>query len=181
MIKHTELVFGIPTVRSKKEEKYPNDAVLTMLAVGEKGTAKKIDINTFAVEQLEFLLDGNDKANFAFTMVDNEQKVFFANTSTMENPTNINVTKQATFSNKKMYEYLAKVFELDTSIDNELILNQVEGNVAEVRVLKTDTTPVENDPVVEVLQEVPLETEPNRTPTSVTSDEGNQTTDAITE
>ena len=132
MIKHEELVYGIPTLRSKKEEKYPTTAILTMLAEGEKGTAKKLDINTYAVEQLEFKLDGKDTANFAFNMEDGKKVVYFANTSNIENPTNINVTKQATFSNKKMYEYLAKVFELDTTQVNELVISEIEGNVGRV-------------------------------------------------
>ena len=155
MIKHNELVFGIPTQRSKKEEKYPNEAVLTMLAEGEKGTAKKIDINTYAVEQLEFKLDGNDKANFAFTMEGEEKAVYFANTSNIENPSNINVTKQATFSNKRMYEYLAKVFELDTTKDNEFLLSNIEAQTAKVTVLRE----VSNEEIDEEMAQAPTNVE----------------------
>ena len=139
------LVFGIPTQRSKKEEKYPETAVLTMYAEGEKGTAKKVDINTFAAEALEFKLDGNDTCNFAFIMEGDTRVVYFANTSAIDNPTNINVTKQATFSNKKMYEYLAKVFELDTTKDNEFLLSCEDGNVARVSVIAET---VEETPII---------------------------------
>ena len=132
MIKPSEMVFGIPTLQSKKREKYPDTAVLTILAAGDKGTARKIDINTFGVDALELKLDGNDYVNFAFNMENGEKVVYFANTTHIENPSNIRVTKQATFANKKMYDYLAKVFDLDVTKDVELFLTDISAGVGKV-------------------------------------------------
>jgi hypothetical protein len=135
MIKHSELVFGIPTMRSKQEEKYPDLAVITMLADAGKGTSKKLDLNTNLVETLELKLDGNDMVNFAFTMEEGERAIYFAVTTHIDNPGNLRVTKQATVSNKRMYEYLAKVFELDTTVDNELLISDISAGVGRVSVI----------------------------------------------
>jgi hypothetical protein len=135
MIKHSELVFGIPTMRSKQEEKYPDLAVITMLADAGKGTSKKLDLNTNLVETLELKLDGNDMVNFAFTMEEEQRAIYFAVTTHIDNPGNLRVTKQATVSNKRMYEYLAKVFELDTTVDNELLISDISAGVGRVVVV----------------------------------------------
>jgi len=152
MIKHNELVFGIPTQRSKNEEKYPEQSVLTMLATGDKGTARKIDVNTCAVNLLGFNLDGKDAVNFAFNMEEGEKVVYFANTTLIENPSNVRLTKQATFSNKKMYDYLGKVFDLDTTKDNELLISDISDNIGKVTVL-LDTTTTEETATEEVVEE----------------------------
>ena len=181
MIKHSELVFGVPTVRSKQEEKYPDMGVITMLADAGKGTSKKLDLNTFLVDELELKLDGNDMVNFAFTMEEGEKVVYFANTTHIENPSNIRVTKQATLSNKKMYDYLAKVFDLDTTVDNELLISEISAGVGKVNVLVNDTNTSEsnlaasdlveefNSPDGELVQEAVV----------ITSDEDNHTNDVI--
>jgi len=144
MIKHSELVFGIPTQRSKSVEKHPKESVLTMLAAGDKGTARKIDVNTCAANLLGFKLDGKDTVNFAFNMEDGKKVVYFANTTLIENPSNVRLTKQATFSNKKMYDYLAKVFELDTAVENELLISDISDNIGKITVL---TNVVEDLPI----------------------------------
>lgn len=155
MIKHTDLVFGIPTQRSKNEEKHPNQAVLTVQALGEKGTARKIDINTRAAELLGLKLDGSDKVNFAFNMEDDKKVVYFANTTLVENPTNIKVTKQATFADKKMHSYLSKVFELDNTKDSELLISDISDSIGTVTVLETVVEEPAEEAVVAV--EVPVE------------------------
>lgn len=135
MIDHTNLIFGIPSITSKKQEKYPDMGVITLLADAGKGTSKKLDLNTYLVEALALKLDGEDSVNFAFVMDGNEKVVYFANTTNMENPTNMRVTKTGTVSNKKMYDYLAKVFELDTTKDNELLVSNIQGTAGKVSVL----------------------------------------------
>lgn len=150
MIKHSELVFGVPTQRSKNEEKYPEQSVLTMLATGDKGTARKIDVNTHAANLLGFKLEGKDTVNFAFNMEDGEKVVYFANTTLIENPSNVRLTKQATFSNKKMYDYLAKVFELDTAVDNELLISDISDNIGKVTVLNSTVEETTEERIEEV-------------------------------
>ncbi len=39
-----------------------------------------------------------------------------------------------------MYEYLAKVFELDTTVDNELLISDISAGVGKVSVIANDTT-----------------------------------------
>lgn len=116
--------FGIPNQRKTKEEKYPDTPVLTLDIEGDKGTSRKIFLNESACKLLNL---ADDKAQIAFSF---ENGIFIANAGQSQIPDEyaINVTKNAPrrVSDKKTYEYIAKVLDLDTSIENEFKLSTVE-------------------------------------------------------
>lgn len=118
-----ELKFGVPTqARAKKEEKYPNEAVVTMLEWKGKGTAKKFEFNKKAEELLGFTEDSAVAISFM------EGKIYLVKATGEEEET-YKLTKNSprSFSNSKVYEYFQKFKNLDVSKDNEFLLKTGEA------------------------------------------------------
>jgi hypothetical protein len=157
-----ELVFGLPTQRTVKEEKYPDQGVLKFHS--QAGNVKsKVEKNLFLINRLGLKLDGNDYVNFEFLT----NKIYFANTTDIENPTNIRVTKTGTFSNKKICDFILSKFDMDINKDNELLVTEIEDKVGTVELLLDsvyETPATSNDSVTQVLEDVSLigDSEPMR-------------------
>lgn len=120
-----ELKFGVPTQkRTKKEEKYPNLAVITMHAWGGKGTSKKFELNPKASIALGVEEDGDHAVAVSFA----EGNIYIVK-ATGEEDENYKLTKGTprSFSNSRVYDYFQKFLSLDNTKDNEFILEQVEG------------------------------------------------------
>lgn len=120
--------FGVPSKNKKKEEKYPNLAVFTLAIEGPKGTAKTMSFNTKACELLGL---AENKAAIAFSFENKIVNVMNAAQVGIPDEYAINVTKTEPrrISDKRTYEYIAEVLSLDTSIENEFLLdNKSEKN-----------------------------------------------------
>lgn len=115
-----ELKFGVPSQRARKTEKYPETAVVTMLAYKGKGTSKKFEFNKKAEEVLG-LTEG---ACIAVSY--NEGKVLFVN-ATGQDIESYKLTKNSpkTFSNAKVHDYTKTFLGVDDSVDNEFKLEDI--------------------------------------------------------
>lgn len=126
--------FGIPSKKSsrKANEKFPNDAVLTISAANTEEGSKKsrpMILNSKAEEVLGL----DKKAEVAFTFnVDedgNSTGVFILNADVTEVPDRhkLRVTKSSPrkINDKKTVNYLADILKLDNSVENNFYLNKV--------------------------------------------------------
>ena len=119
--------FGVPSQKRQKVEKYPNDAVMTIVGyTGQKGAGRKIEFNSTASEKLGFT---DDKAEVAFSF---DGGLFVANANQQGIPSEhaIKVTKNSPrkISDKRTYEYIIKTQGLDETLDNEYFLSQTIQN-----------------------------------------------------
>jgi len=103
--------FGIPKVEKPVNplDKIP---VLTMELVADKGFNRRFVLNSKALQVLE-VEPGIDSIAFAFDDVNN--KVYIAKLSSEDS---VLVAKNRAFSNKRYYEYVAKMKNLDSKYDN---------------------------------------------------------------
>ena len=109
--------FGIPKrVINKKEEMFPDTPVVTMLAWEGKGYNKKFGFNQSAIELLE-LIPGINSVNFAF-----DDETFTAYIGKDNGEGAKSVAKNSSMSDKKLYDYIAKHYELDERQDNYMEL-----------------------------------------------------------
>lgn len=117
--------FGVPNQRRVRVEKYPDKPVMTLLGYDDtkKGSGRKVEFNKKATELLG-LPENNATVAFSFT----DDGIFVANGSQSGIPDDygLRITKTVprSFSNKSHYEYIVKVFELDTDIDNEFSISE---------------------------------------------------------
>lgn len=150
--------FGIPKQgRSKKEEKYPETPVMTMDVEGKKGTARKIIFNNKACELMG--LDEKE-ATVAFSF---DGGIYVANgqQSLIPEDHEIKVTKNSPrrISDKNTYTYIAKVLDLDTSVENEF------------KLVSSPIVPSEDEPVVFKLELMGSDTLVNETKSEVEKDD----------
>lgn len=151
--------FGVPNLRLKKEEKYPDMGVLTMLPLEKKGGGRKIELNSKAIELLG--IDTQDENNrIAFSFSPGTTKIYIANRTGEKTKSDIKVTKQESVSDKRYYEYIKKLlgFEVEGQEAVELKLTNVVGNynnnpVYEVELLIEETGDI-NDTSTEVEEAV---------------------------
>ena len=114
--------FGIPNQRKKRVEKYPENAILTLAVDGGKGTSRAMFINTKG----ETLLGLSDTSNVAFSFAEDTNDVYILNAKQPGVPEEfgIRVTKALPrkVSDKRTYEYISKILELDNTIENHFEL-----------------------------------------------------------
>ena len=127
------IVWGLPTqTRTVKKEKFETP-VLTMHGVVEKGANRKFTFNSAAKELLG-LIPGDSLIVFGF----DGPQVFIMSTGVVEKDEegkivseipagNFVINKGLGFSDKKYYNYIASEHSLDTSVDNYLHLETIEG------------------------------------------------------
>lgn len=109
-----EIVWGIPAQRTRKTEKY-DFPVLTMSAIELKGSNRKFTFNKEAIETLGFV-GGESEVKIGFS----GNQVFIAN------GVGCRVAKNNSFSDKKIFEYLVKLWNLNTRVENEFLISKVE-------------------------------------------------------
>ena len=132
------ITFGIPKQRVAKEEKYPDTPVITTLRWEGKGHANKFVFNTKAVEKLN-ILPGTSRVNFAF---DEEEEVAYIGKHAGEGA--LSVGKNMSLSNKRFYDYILKMYKLESDEDNDFELT-TEIDLGDVKVYKM--TPLVNKEV----------------------------------
>jgi len=119
------IVFGVPTRNvNRKEEKYPDNPVLTLLPLEGKGFGRKFNFNKKALEELN-ITPGMSYVVFAF---DDAQRAYLGISDAPEDNNSVAVAKNMSFSNKKYYDYISKLFNLDNDIENDFELIHA-GNV----------------------------------------------------
>ena len=141
------LRFGVPKKEVVNKEMFPDNPVLTMEHVEDKGFNRRFTLNKKALEVLN-ITPGEDSVAFAFDGVN--EKVYIAKLNSEDS---VLVGKNKAFSNKRYYEYIAKFKQLDLNKDNYFELtNPVDilGMEAyEIVLITTNTT--ENEPVSPII------------------------------
>lgn len=138
--------FGLPKKEVVNKEKF-NVPVLTMEHVEDKGFNRRFVLNKKAIELLG-IEPGVSYVAFAF---DGENTSYLANTVEEDS---ILVGKNMAFSNKKHYEYIAKIYKLQSNVDNnfELIDPIQLGDVTIYRmklIQENEVTTEHNSPIVD--------------------------------
>lgn len=120
--------FGVPNQKKRKEEKYPDTPVVTIGIDGGKGTSRTMSFNKKAVE----LLSLKEDATVAFSF-DDGIRIMNASQSQVPDNYGIKVTKNTPrrISEKKTYDYISKILELDNSVENEFTLKTNVQNPGE--------------------------------------------------
>ena len=105
---------AVPTQRTRKQEKY-NFPAVTMVALDKPGVGRKFIFNKAAQELLG--ISGEDYISFGFS----PDKSIIA---VRKNDTiaGLKLTKTCTVSDKKTYEFIAKILNLDTTRENSFRL-----------------------------------------------------------
>lgn len=93
--------FGLPKIRERKIEKYPNVALLTFHPTGE-GLGRKMELSEAAIDILGLSSQAN-QVSFSFSGAD----IYIVNTSGVENSSGLKVGKTTnSFSDKKHYNFI---------------------------------------------------------------------------
>ena len=105
---------AVPTQRTRKQERY-NFPAVTMVALDKPGVGRKFVFNKAAQELLD--VSGEDYISFGFS----PDKSIIA---VRKNDTiaGLKLTKTCTISDKKTYEFIAKILNLDTTKENSFRL-----------------------------------------------------------
>lgn len=105
---------AVPTQRTRKQERY-NFPAVTMVALDKPGVGRKFVFNKAAQELLG--VSGEDYISFGFS----PDKSIIA---VRKNDTvaGLRLTKTCTISDKKTYEFIAKILNLDTTKENSFRL-----------------------------------------------------------
>ena len=115
-----EVNWGIPIKRvAKKVEKF-STPVVTLSALAKKGSGRKFSFN-IACQELLNLVGGETHLVIGY---DPEHNIFLQVDSKAEG---YKLTKSFSFSDKRTYEHIAKLKELNTEIENYLSVEAVDG------------------------------------------------------
>ncbi len=93
-----------------------------MNSLAKKGAGRKFQFNKAAVEALG-LEGGETYITFGFQ----GNNVLVMASSDEQSPASLKITKSHSISNKKTFEYIAKINALDTNVENYLHLSVVDG------------------------------------------------------
>jgi len=141
--------WGVPVQRTKKVEKF-STPVITLSALAKKGAARKISFNA-AAQELLGLVGGESVIAVGF---DPQQNIFVK----VGPDGNFKVTKACSVSDKRTYEYIAKIKELNTEVENYLTLDTVDGQdyfqVAGIISEETEDAITINEPTSEASHEI---------------------------
>lgn len=106
---------SVPAQRKRKTEKY-NFPVVTMSAIEKVGAGRKFSFNKAAQELLE--IEGEDRISFGFST---DRKIIAVRKAIGDN--GIQLTKTCTISDKKTYDFIVKLLNLDTSVENDFSID----------------------------------------------------------
>ena len=137
-----DVTWGVPKQRTAKKMEKFDTPVVTMSALVDKGAGRKFSFNK-AAQTLLGLVGGESHIKIGFGG-DN----IYVQSLTEEGDNTFSMTKQCTFSNKRIYEYIAKRSNLTTTEENYLHLTEVEGeSYVTVSNISSDSAPesVEED------------------------------------
>ena len=120
--------WGVPAQRATKMEKFMTP-VVTMSAFAGKGSGRKLSFNKAAVDSLGLVKPENGNESFVTFGRDTgtNEIVLAASLTENESMKFFKVNKSFSFSDKKTYEFIAYTLKLDTSVENYLHIEAVEG------------------------------------------------------
>lgn len=109
----------VPAQRKRKEEQFAFP-VVTLSAIAKLGAGRKFSINAAAQNELD--VKGGDRISFGFST---DKKLAAVRKATGDQ--GFALTQTCTISDKKTYEFMVKMFGLDTAIENHFEISLVNG------------------------------------------------------
>ena len=131
---------SVPAQRKRKAEKYSFPAV-TMSAIEKVGAGRKFSFNKAAQELLE--IEGEDRVSFGFST---DRKIIAVRKAIGDN--GIQLTKTCTISDKKTYDFIVKLLNLDTSVENDFSID-IHNNLPVLNILNHTVVTQEYEEVIE--------------------------------
>ena len=156
--------WGIAPQRTARKEKF-NFSAMTMVAIDDSksgkgsGSNRKMSFNKAAIAALG--LKGDESAvSFGFSAnVDGSPKIFLRAVAPSEDKSVYTLNKGNAFSNKRMFEHISKLMNLDSSVEHAFKISSADEGIFTLELVSNDTvavTPVET--VVEDTVEDTIET-----------------------
>lgn len=147
--------WGIPTLRKRKEEKYVTP-VVAMSSLSIKGAGRKFSFNRAAQKAMGM---DSEKEQSILVGFDAEGGVYFKVVDG-ESTNGYRLTQTGSFSNKKVYEFIAKNLELDTEVENEFAISSLPNGTFRMEDLDgAEVAPEEVDEVEGPTEEPTMEVE----------------------
>lgn len=103
---------GVPAQRTRKSEKY-DFAVVTMSAIDKPGAGRKFTFNKAAQSVLG--INGEDRVSFGFST---DRTIIAVRKAAGD--AGLKLTKTCTLSDKRTYDFIAKIFDLDITQETDL-------------------------------------------------------------
>jgi hypothetical protein len=132
----------VPAQRKRKEEQFAFP-VVTLSAIAKLGAGRKFSFNAAAQKELD--VTGGDRISFGFST---DKKLAAVRKATGDQ--GFALTQTCTISDKKTYEYMVKMFGLDTAIENHFEISLANGLYILSPVIAAVATVIEETPVFEI-------------------------------
>lgn len=109
----------VPAQRKRKQEQFAFP-VITLSAITKLGAGRKFSFNAAAQEHLG--ITGGERISFGFST---DKKLAAVRKATGDQ--GFPLTQACTISDKKTYEFMVKIFNLDTAVENHFEITEVNG------------------------------------------------------
>lgn len=124
---------GVPAQRTRKSEKY-NFAVVTMSAIDKPGAGRKFTFNKAAQDVLG--INGEDRVSFGFST---DRTIIAVRKAAGD--AGLKLTKTCTLSDKRTYDFIAKILNLDITQETDLEIVAANGLLTLNRFTATEAAP----------------------------------------
>jgi hypothetical protein len=121
---------GVPAQRTRKSEKY-NFAVVTMSAIDKPGAGRKFTFNKAAQDVLG--INGEDRVSFGFST---DRTIIAVRKAAGD--AGLKLTKTCTLSDKRTYDFIAKILDLDITQETDLEIVAANGLLTLNRLTATE-------------------------------------------
>ena len=143
----SNLEWGVPTQRKRKTEKF-NTPVITMARLEKSGAGRKFTFNKAAQEVFGIDAETEQSVMVGFEKGE-DKKGIFIKVVNGENDLGYKLTKSATFSNKKVFEFITDLRDLSNDVENELHLVESEDVAEALEVSQITTSADERGAIAE--------------------------------
>lgn len=121
---------GVPAQRTRKSEKY-DFAVVTMSAIDKPGAGRKFTFNKAAQSVLG--INGEDRVSFGFST---DRTIIAVRKAAGD--AGLKLTKTCTLSDKRTYDFIAKILDLDITQETDLEIVASNGLLTLNRLTATE-------------------------------------------
>jgi len=121
---------GVPAQRTRKSEKY-DFAVVTMSAIDKPGAGRKFTFNKAAQSVLG--INGEDRVSFGFST---DRTIIAIRKAAGD--AGLKLTKTCTLSDKRTYDFIAKILDLDITQETDLEIVLANGLLTLNRLTATE-------------------------------------------
>jgi hypothetical protein len=121
---------GVPAQRTRKSEKY-DFAVVTMSAIDNPGAGRKFSFNKAAQNVLG--INGEDRVSFGFST---DRTIIAVRKAAGD--AGLKLTKTCTLSDKRTYDFIAKILDLDITQETDLEIVASNGLLTLNRLTATE-------------------------------------------